>query len=163
MSLIHVWKEGWSGIWGAFSEGIGKLRERALTHFTADRQDAVPVTATGRRLPVASWAYLAVDVYEEEDRIVVRVEAPGMEKGDFSYSIHNNVLTVAGAKRFEKRKDGSQFRLLECAYGTFQRMVHLPVAVLPDAATVRYENGVLYIEVPKLGESTVRHMQTSGA
>ncbi|HEY9102355.1 Hsp20/alpha crystallin family protein [Chitinimonas sp.] len=162
MNRVHDWKEGLSQFWASLNNGWAKLKERAagaLTYYSPDSRDAVPRQADGSRLGVASWAYLAVDVYDEGGKLIVRVEAPGMEKEDFSYVVQGNMLTVSGAKRFERSANLKQYRILECAYGSFQRMVPLPVAVDVDKAEAAYRDGVLRIAFPKLASSTARRIE----
>ncbi|GAB3247329.1 Hsp20/alpha crystallin family protein [Chitinimonas naiadis] len=161
MNLVHDWKQGLSQFWASLSDGWAKLRERAdgaLTYYSPDARDAVPKQADGTRLPVSSWAYLAVDVYDDSDKIVVRVEAPGMAREDFSYTVLSNMLTVSGAKRFERNSAEKNYRVLECAYGSFQRMVPLPAAVDVESASASYRDGVLRIELPKLRNDNTRRI-----
>ncbi|MGQ5525457.1 Hsp20/alpha crystallin family protein [Chitinimonas sp. PSY-7] len=161
MNMVQDWKQGISQFWASLSDGWAKLRERAngtLTYFAPDAHDAVPKQADGSRLPVSSWAYLAMDIYDENDRIIVRIEAPGMTQQDFSYKVLGNMLTVSGAKRFERASTEKNYRILECAYGSFQRMVPLPVAVDVDRADASYRDGVLRIELPKLHHSNARRI-----
>lgn len=161
MNSVRDWKDGLNQFWASLNNGWAKLKERAagaLTYYAPDRRDDVPRQPDGHRLGVASWAYLAVDVYDDGDKLIVRVEAPGMQKEDFSYAVQGNMLTVSGAKRFERSAELKQYRILECAYGSFQRMVPLPVAVAVDKAEAAYRDGVLRIAFPKLGSSSARRI-----
>ena len=161
MNFVQDWKPRLDQFWASVSDGWAKLRERAggaLTHYSPDWRDGVPKQADGSRLPVASWAYLAVDVYDTSDKIVVRVEAPGMTKEDISYSVRSSVLTITGAKRFEHTSMEKNYRILECAYGSFQRMVTLPVAVDADRAEATYQDGVLRLELPKADGGKARRI-----
>lgn len=166
MSLVQDWKPKLDQFWTSLADGWAKLRERAggaLTHYMPDARDAVPKQSDGTRLPVASWAYLAVDVFDDTQRIVVRVEAPGMAKDDISYTVQGNMLTVSGAKRFAHTGTENRYRILECAYGSFQRMVPLPVPVSFERAEAAYEDGVLRIELPKTTQSNARRIEVRAA
>ena len=103
-------------------------------------------------MPSRSWAMLGSDVFEDETRLVVRLEIPGMEKQDFSIEVRDDVLVVSGEKRF-LGEDGTdsvgRWRIMQCAYGNFTRSVPLEVAVLADQASATYTNGVLRIQFPK--------------
>jgi HSP20 family protein len=46
----------------------------------------------------------SIDIYENKDQIVVEAELPGMNRADFDLSIENNVLTLRGERRFEKKR-----------------------------------------------------------
>ena len=94
----------------------------------------------------------AVDVLEETDRIVVKVEAPGVEEKDLRVTFEDGVLTVTGERQFE-RKDDRNYHRIERAYGTFTRSFTLPRSVDAAQIVANYRNGVLEIEVPKKEES----------
>jgi HSP20 family protein len=89
------------------------------------------------------------DVFDDDRRIVVRLEVPGMSKQDFDIEVLDEVLLVRGEKRFERESSEGRWRVLQCAYGSFSRRVPLPVKVLPDKASASYRDGVLRIELPK--------------
>ncbi|MDH4051232.1 MAG: Hsp20/alpha crystallin family protein, partial [Rubrivivax sp.] len=82
-------------------------------------------------------------------RVLVRLEAPGLRKGDFDIQVAGDILVVRGEKRFERERVEGRWRMLQCAYGAFERRVRLPAAVRGDEAQARYRNGVLKIELPK--------------
>jgi HSP20 family protein len=93
---------------------------------------------------------MAADVFDDDDRVLVRIEAPGMKREDFDIAIEGDVLSVSGEKRFDRESDAGRYRVLQCAYGSFRRELALPAAV--DAAKVKasYRDGVLRIELPKV-------------
>ena len=92
---------------------------------------------------------LGGDVFEDDKRVVVRIEAPGMNKGDFDIQVLDDALVVRGEKRFEHESTEGRWRVLQCAYGSFLRTVPLPTAVESDKARATYRNGVLKVELPK--------------
>ena len=92
---------------------------------------------------------LGGDVFEDEQRLVVRIEAPGMRKEDFSIEIGGDTLQVRGEKRFERESTEGRWRVLQCAYGSFQRSVPLPAPVRGEEASASYRDGVLRIDLPK--------------
>lgn len=116
-------------------EGWRELVHRssnALTHFTHGKQE---VAAAADRNPVfANWSLLAGEVEETNKEIVVRVEAPGMEKEDFQVKIDGNMLYLKGEKRFERTTDDSTYYMMERAYGWFERAIPLPCEVGGDKA-----------------------------
>jgi HSP20 family protein len=101
--------------------------------------------------PAAAWNP-AVDVLEEKDRIVVKVEAPGVDEKDLRVMFEDNVLTITGERQFE-RQEGSNYHRIERAYGSFSRSFTLPRSVDATQIVANYRNGVLEIEVPKKEES----------
>jgi len=72
-----------------------------------------------------------------------------MEKEDFAIEVRDGALVVRGEKRFERESTEGRWRVLQCAYGSFSRVVPLPLPVLADKAAASYRNGVLKIELPK--------------
>jgi HSP20 family protein len=93
---------------------------------------------------------LGGDVFEDDRRLVVRIEIPGMSKRDFDIEVLDDVLVVRGEKRFESESGEGRWRVLQCAYGSFLRSVPLPAKVRSDQAKATYQDGVLRIELPKV-------------
>ena len=107
-------------------------------------------------LPSGTWAP-AVDVAEEGDKILVKVEVPGVDEKDLKINFEDGVLTVTGERQFE-RKDERNYHRIERAYGTFTRTFSLPRTVEANAITANYRNGILEIEIPKKEESKPRQI-----
>jgi HSP20 family protein len=103
----------------------------------------------GFYLPSIGWSMLGGDLFEDDKRVVVRVEVPGMEKDELNVEVQDDRVLIHGEKRFEREDTEGRYRLLQCAYGNFRRVVVLPAAVLPDQAKATYKNGVLRLELPK--------------
>ncbi len=107
----------------------------------------------------ATWAP-AVDVAEETDKIVVKVEVPGLNENDLKVTFENGVLTVSGERQFE-RKDDRNYHRIERTYGSFVRTFSLPRGVDANKIAATYVNGVLEIEIPKLEEAKPKQIQIS--
>src|SRR5215472_4968623 len=71
----------------------------------------------------------AVDVYEDEHNLVLKLEVPGMNEEDLKVSLENNTLTVSGERKFEKEEKEENFHRIERRYGTFTRTFRLPNTV----------------------------------
>lgn len=100
----------------------------------------------------------AVDVVEEKERILVRVEVPGMDEKDLRISFEDGLLTVSGERQFE-RKDDRNYHRIERSYGSFTRAFTLPRSVDVSKIVASYRNGVLEIDIPKKEESRPRQIQ----
>ena len=100
-------------------------------------------------LPSHGWSMLGGDMFEDERRLVVRLEVPGMEKDEFDIEVLDDALVVSGEKRFERERTEGRYRMLECAYGSFRRVVPLPMPARADHSKASYEQGVLKIELTK--------------
>jgi HSP20 family protein len=99
-----------------------------------------------------------VDVAEENDKILVRVEVPGMNENDLKVNFEDGLLTVSGERQFE-RKDDRNYHRIERTYGSFTRTFSLPRTVDANAISAQYNNGILEIEIPKLEESKPKQIQ----
>ena len=70
----------------------------------------------------------SVDIYENKDQLVLEAELPGMNRDDFDLSIENNVLTLNGERKFEKKTDERQLS----SRRTELRLVHAVVHAAAD-------------------------------
>ena len=91
----------------------------------------------------------------EGDKVVVRLEAPGMEGADFDIEVVENYLVIRGQKNIERERTDGRYHILECAYGSFERALPLPEDVVADKAKASYKRGVLRVELPK--SAAARH------
>ena len=103
-----------------------------------------------------------VDIFENKDEIVLEAELPGMNREDFELSIENNVLTLRGERRFEKKSESDNYHRVERTYGSFSRSFTLPQTVAGDGATAEYKNGVLRVVLQKREEVKARRIEING-
>jgi HSP20 family protein len=147
-------------LWDSVAGGWDRLRQGAtgaLTRYRPGDKSNLPATTEvdDALFPTGpAWAMLGGDVFEDNRRIVVRLEAPGMEREDFDVQVIGETLFVRGEKKFKSEGSQGRWRVLQCAYGAFQRSVPLPAAVRAQDAKASYRNGVLRIELPKRTESS---------
>lgn len=150
MKAISDIQHGLENAWGSLAQGwqhLSSKAERALTRFkplkkTAEEGDTLPVETP-------DWGLLAGEVFEDENEIVVRIEAPGLERDDFDLEVRGDRLVVRGEKRFRRESREGGYHLMECAYGSFHRAIPLPAPVRAGQARASYRNGVLRIKLPK--------------
>ena len=95
----------------------------------------------------------AIDIYEEENDVVVKAELPGIEKEDIDISLTEDSITVAGEKKAEHKVEKKNFYRYESSYGSFCRTMALPSDVQPDKVKAEFKNGVLQIRMPKTEEA----------
>ncbi|HEB55249.1 MAG TPA: Hsp20/alpha crystallin family protein [Gammaproteobacteria bacterium] len=150
-------------VWQGLAEGWKQLRERAshaMTHFTPlARKDDIE-TWNDRIMRLGSrWGVLASDVEENNDSIIVHLEAPGMEAEDFDISVVDNYLLVRGVKQSKREHKEGSYHVLECAYGRFERAIPLPVEVEESKARARYKRGVLTVTLPKSARGRRRYIE----
>lgn len=166
--LAEQIKQGADQAWESLSEGWRELSTRAsgaLTHFRPAPQSIANSAAapqqTGPRM--SGWAFLAADVFDGTDKVIVRIEAPGMHREDFNVTLNGDVLSVWGEKRIDREDAEGQWRVVQSAYGNFRRDVRLPAAVQADKTKASYRDGVLRIELPKSDEARPRRIAVQTA
>lgn len=155
MSTIHQLREGLNEAWDTLIDGWQRLYRRAagaITRFKPDGKDLRREDdGNGQDITVrsAGWGVLAAEVHDNDDTVVVRLEVPGMEKGDFNLEVLDNYLVVRGEKQVESGHTNDRYHVTECAYGMFERAIPLPEDVEGSKAQATYSNGVLRVELPK--------------
>lgn len=152
---IAPWRQGAQHAWASLAQGWRDLRQRAggaLTRFRHHGADAHESGAT------TSWGLVAMDLRVEDDRVVVRMELPGMNRQDLQIDVHGDQLTVSGEKRLEQETGDGRYRMVQCAYGTFQRNLTLPHAVDAQRTQADYRNGVLRITMPRVDSGRGRRI-----
>ena len=163
-------KQGADQVWESLSEGWRELSARAsgaLTRFRSASGDPPagdsPAARQGRLPQMAGWAFMAADVFDDADKVIVRIEAPGLQRVDFSVELDGDVLTVRGEKRIDRETTEGRWRVVQCAYGSFRRDVALPVPVKADKTQASYRDGVLRVELPKADQARVRRVAVQTA
>lgn len=103
----------------------------------------------------------AMDIAEENDRLLIRVEVPGVEEKDLKVNFEDGLLMISGEREFE-RKDDRNYHRIERSYGSFSRSFTLPRNVDSNKISATYKNGILEIEIPKLEEAKPKQIQIKG-
>ncbi|MBV8516833.1 MAG: Hsp20/alpha crystallin family protein [Acidobacteria bacterium] len=93
-----------------------------------------------------------VDVVEEQEKLILKMEIPGIDEKDLRITFEDGLLSVSGERQFERKEDRNYHRI-ERAYGSFTRSFSLPRTVDGAQIVANYRNGVLEIEVPKREEA----------
>lgn len=114
-----------------------------------------------RRWPwrTAGLSVPAVDLYEEKDEIVAKVELPGIEKDDLQVNITDHLLTIRGEKKKEEETKEKAYYRSERSYGSFSRAVDLPSEVRVEKARASFKDGVLEIRLPKTEEAKKKEIK----
>ena len=99
----------------------------------------------------AAWNPL-VDIFENENDVVVKVELPGINVKDIEVKLVNDVLTIKGERHFEKEAKEESFHRVEREYGAFARSFVIPTAIDGDKVAAEYKDGILNIVLPKKEE-----------
>jgi HSP20 family protein len=105
----------------------------------------------------------SVDIFENQDKIILEAELAGMKPEEVDISIENNVITLKGERKFEKTEDKDNYHRVERSYGSFVRSFTLPRTVVSDEAEANFENGILSITLPKREEAKARKIEIKGS
>ena len=103
----------------------------------------------------------AVDVYEDEHKITLKIEVPGIDEKDIDIRVENNVLTVTGERKFEKEEKEENYRRVERQYGSFTRSFNLPSTVDGENITADYDRGVLKVKLAKKAEAKPKQIKVN--
>jgi HSP20 family protein len=103
----------------------------------------------------------AVDVYEDEHDVTLKMEVPGIEEKDIDVRIDNNTLTVHGERKIEKEEKEENFRRVERQYGSFTRSFALPSSVDPGQVSADYAKGVLQVKMAKKAEAKPKQIKVN--
>lgn len=163
MSTYEQLRQGLQHLWDNIAEGWQQLRENAsnaLTRFNpVTRKDNVQTADDIAALRSSRWALLPTDVEEDSDSVSVRLEAPGMEAGNFDIAVLDDRLVVRGEKQLSREHKSGSYHVMECAYGSFERAIPLPATVDENRAKARYKRGVLTVTLPKTQQSQRRRIE----
>ena len=102
-----------------------------------------------------------VDVYEDGQKLSLRMEIPGVRLEDIDVRVENSTLTVRGERRFSNEDKEENFHRIERRYGSFARTFTLPQTLETDNVTANCENGILSIEFPKKPEAKPKQIKVS--
>lgn len=96
---------------------------------------------------------LAIDLYEEGDDLVAKMQLPGVDPKKLDVSIEDQYLKVTGSREEEKEEKKKNYYSKEIRRGSFERMVRLPKPVFADKVSADCKDGVLVVTMPKKAES----------
>lgn len=102
-----------------------------------------------------------VNVFGNDDGIVVRAEVPGITPESITLSIERRTLRVSGERTPVAPKNGS-FHRRERSSGKFSRSLQLPADLDTEKATADCRNGVLTIRIPRAEASRPRTIAITG-
>ena len=105
----------------------------------------------------------AVDVYEDPQKVVLKLEVPGIDEKDLDIRVENHTLTVKGERKFEKDEKEENFHRIERRYGSFFRAFTLPNTVDTENVAASYNAGVLKLELAKKAEAQPKQIKINVA
>jgi HSP20 family protein len=142
------------GRWYPIRE-VATLQNRVNSLFQDLGGDSEPVTT-------ASFAP-AVDVYENAEKVVLKLDIPGIREEDLDIRVENQALTVRGERKFESEEKEENFHRIERRYGSFFRSFSLPTSVDTENVAASYNAGVLKLELKKKASAQPRQIKINAA
>ncbi len=100
-----------------------------------------------------------VDIYEDEQHLLLKLEIPGIRQEDLDIRVENQTLTVKGERKIESEHKEENFHRIERRFGSFVRSFTLPQTVDSDSIQATYENGVLNLSIGKKAEAKPKQIK----
>ena len=154
MNSLMRWQRPGLAAWTGFGR-LTDLRDEI------DRLFEIPLAGFARNSQLLSGWTPALDMYEDKDNVLVRLEVPGMKKDDIQLSIHEGSLSISGERKGEEKLKDSEVYRAERFFGRFQRTITLPTAVAVDKVKAHYADGVLTVTLPKAEEAKPKHIDVN--
>jgi HSP20 family protein len=99
-------------------------------------------------MPTNEEGQLSVDVFRDNDMLVIRSLVAGVEPDDLDISVHGDLLTLRGKREHQKKEQATDWFYEECYWGAFSRSIVLPYHVSADATEAKLKNGILEVRIP---------------
>lgn len=141
--------------WDPFRD-VMSLQNRMNSLF----QDYSRAQGEGEAMTTANFVP-PVDVYEDEHKVVLKLEVPGIKQEDLSIQMENNTLSIKGERRFEQEEKEENFQRIERRYGSFYRAFTLPTTVDSENIQASYDAGILKVELLKRAETKPKQIKVS--
>src|SRR5881392_2497597 len=143
--------------WSGFNR-LSNLRDELDTFFE------MPFWSNfGRQSQLFSGWSPALDLYQNNDNVIVRVELPGMRKEDIEISLQDGMLTIGGERKSETGDNGAGEKAArtERFTGKFRRSITLPTRVDSNKVNATYKDGLLTVTLPKAEEAKPKQIQVN--
>jgi HSP20 family protein len=101
-----------------------------------------------RRSGAGTWMP-ALDVFETDDKLVAKMDLPGIDPKEVEVSVEDSTLTVSGRRDFTSEVNEENYHRIERRYGAFARSIALPTTADAEKVEASFDKGVLTIEIPK--------------
>ena len=118
---------------------------------------------TGKEQLAAGTFVPPVDVYEDEQNLILKLEVPGVNEEDLNVSLENDTLVIQGERKFEKEEKEENFHRIERRYGAFTRTFKLPNTLDSEKVEANYEKGILKITIGKKAEAKPKQIKVAAA
>lgn len=131
--------------------------ETAIEEPDMDQEEEYSDEATQQ--PEEQEGQLTVDVFQDDQNIIIQSTIAGVAPEDLDVSITNDMVTVRGERRRVYNIDPEDYFYQECYWGPFSRSIILPVEIDADRAEAKIKNGILTIRIPKATTAVTRKLK----
>jgi HSP20 family protein len=107
----------------------------------------------GGAAPGAGTWIPAVDIYETDDKLILKAELPGVDPNEVAVSVDGNTLRLKGQRKLDAEVQDENYIVMERDHGSFSRSFALPSSIDRDKVHAEYKNGVLTLTLPKREEA----------
>ena len=120
--------------------------------------------STEEWLPEESQGQLSVDIYEEDDCLIIESMIAGVQAKDIDIITEPDLIVIRGSRfDIKKEKEDLNYYYQECFWGKFSRTLILPCPVKPNEVKANFKNGILKITLPKAEEiDSQKNIKVSG-
>jgi HSP20 family protein len=119
-----------------------------------------PNSQSGSGESLAAGSFVpAVDIYEDAQKVVVKLEVPGIKQEDLDVRLENQILTIKGERKFESEEKEENFHRIERRYGNFVRSFSVPQTVDTEGVTAHYDAGILTVTLAKKAEAKPKQVK----
>lgn len=132
--------------------------DEALEENDAEHEDNFSDEATNETIEEQE-GQLTVDVFQDDQNIVIQSTIAGVSPEDLDVSITNDMVTIRGERRQMYDVDPEDYFYQECYWGPFSRSIILPVEIDADRAEAKIKNGILTIRIPKANAAVTRKLK----
>ena len=105
---------------------------------------------------------LAIDVYQDDDYVVIKSIVGGVRPEDLDLSVTNDMVTIRGSRERSEEVSGDNYYYQECFWGSFSRSVILPCDIKIDSVEASMKDGVLTVKMPKVEKNSATKIQVRG-
>jgi HSP20 family protein len=142
-----------------YREPAGLFGLQRLNRILDEAFSGLPFPEQGNVI-TSTW-FAPTDVSEDQNTLRITMELPGVEPNDVRLSLENNILTIRGEKKQQAEENNERVHRFERTYGMFERTFALPNTVDPEKIEARYENGVLFVTIPKAERAKPREIRVN--
>jgi HSP20 family protein len=132
--------------------GLGPFAILRRMQEEMDRDVREFLTPIDRIVPEMTAWTPAIEVFEQNKQLVVRVELPGLKPGDVTVEATEEALVIRGEKKTEVVDGKEDLYRTERRFGAFYRAIPLPRIAVPDATKAIFRNGLLEVTVPLVAD-----------